>query len=1222
MKKNVFCVGLLALLLLLAGGGNALAVEISEACSSNGASYAGEDKAYPDWIELYNPGAEPVELSDYWLSDDGEEPYLFSLAGYDIAPEGYLVLAADDVTLPFKLSASGCALYLTETGRGTKSVVIPALNTDQTFSRLPDGSYGITEATPGAANAAGKTYVPPVYVAAPRFSRPAGFYDEPFSLTLETFEGGAIYYTLDGSTPTAESARYEGPLYIDDASYHRNANSMLTDIATTKAEPPKTLLPKGTVVRAISVGEDGAVSAAASNTYFVGYQNRESLKGIDILSVIVDPHDMFDADDGIYMLGKRYADWLKSDAYDPSAPFYTVPVNFGLRGRGAEILSAVQLFNADREIELSQRLGLRINGNITRNQPMKSFKLYARKEYDGGSAVEYRFWEDGYKAERIIVKGAAQNGSIAHAIVADRSPLRAKCKPCVLFINGEYWGLYRIWECQDAQYIAQYRGVDKDDVVMIKNGELAEGEKADGALYKAFRDSVRNLICSTEEGYALIDSLIDIDNYTDYLVGELSLNNNDWINNSNNSSLWRTRTVGTRPYQDGRWRWIYQDMDLTCYQSEEITSSLLKENVFSALWTNASYRTKFLTRVMDFANIDGDMDRINAILDAYVAEYRPYLSDSYQRFSETNTLEGFDSRVESIRAFFANRRGQIVSELTSTLRLDRAVHSLTATIDGPADAVVRLNGRELPFKKDKWTGLYFERCPIVLCAEETPGYHFAGWYEDGRLLSAAPQLELKVDSDRAVVAQYKAMHTLLIADAENAPKAGTDGILLRAGHGRYEARFTLESGLSATIDETGALRVAADENWDKGAWFGFSFSAAGYGELSFAATLFADGDVAERWNVEYSADGIEYVKLEELRLEAGENALTFALPDSLGDGDTAYLRFSVRKKARVNGGAIYIRSAALYGAEAGMTLARLIEKCEETLGDAFVPPDLAALADRPQREVDELTDRLRQQLAAALIKAETKTVRQAGLYSDQLEGMDDDLCVTVTAEAARIVSQIRVALNPALYPEGVYAYRWTADEKLSFWGAQTVSDGGILLDASVGTYILLDRKAEALRCQISVRDGGGEADTVSRMVDGVLPDACAFITVARHTAYQENMTILLPDALARNKGGVWLYKISGDALSSEMHFDVRAGETAIETPPLLSGDYLALPQSLNAYRQEAAFQARRAEALKAGAGASRAPSGKWIAAAAAGGLLLTLLIAGIVLVRARRRGRR
>lgn len=55
----------------------------------------------------------------------------------------------------------------------------------------------------------------PITVAAPTFSVPEGTYTEAQTVTLacET-EGAAIYYTLDGTDPTAESTLYEAPITI------------------------------------------------------------------------------------------------------------------------------------------------------------------------------------------------------------------------------------------------------------------------------------------------------------------------------------------------------------------------------------------------------------------------------------------------------------------------------------------------------------------------------------------------------------------------------------------------------------------------------------------------------------------------------------------------------------------------------------------------------------------------------------------------------------------------------------------------------------------------------------------------------------------------------------------------------------------------------------------------------------------------------------------------
>jgi hypothetical protein len=52
----------------------------------------------------------------------------------------------------------------------------------------------------------------------PRISPPCGFFDNTLTVSLESphaISGESIHYTLDGSTPTAQSATYEKPLAID-----------------------------------------------------------------------------------------------------------------------------------------------------------------------------------------------------------------------------------------------------------------------------------------------------------------------------------------------------------------------------------------------------------------------------------------------------------------------------------------------------------------------------------------------------------------------------------------------------------------------------------------------------------------------------------------------------------------------------------------------------------------------------------------------------------------------------------------------------------------------------------------------------------------------------------------------------------------------------------------------------------------------------------------------
>ena len=50
------------------------AVVINEICAHNLSGLQDGDGVCKDWIELYNPGGEPVDLSGWSLSDDKDDP--------------------------------------------------------------------------------------------------------------------------------------------------------------------------------------------------------------------------------------------------------------------------------------------------------------------------------------------------------------------------------------------------------------------------------------------------------------------------------------------------------------------------------------------------------------------------------------------------------------------------------------------------------------------------------------------------------------------------------------------------------------------------------------------------------------------------------------------------------------------------------------------------------------------------------------------------------------------------------------------------------------------------------------------------------------------------------------------------------------------------------------------------------------------------------------------
>ncbi len=141
---------------------------INEFMASNDNAFPGPEGDYPDWIEIYNPGASDVNLSGYFMSDK-----LYDTASWFQIPViypdslvvpagGFLVFYANShpetsvMNLDFKLSGGGEQIGLW----APDQQVIDTLSygpqmADTSYGRYPDGSdiwHLMTQFTPGSAN--------------------------------------------------------------------------------------------------------------------------------------------------------------------------------------------------------------------------------------------------------------------------------------------------------------------------------------------------------------------------------------------------------------------------------------------------------------------------------------------------------------------------------------------------------------------------------------------------------------------------------------------------------------------------------------------------------------------------------------------------------------------------------------------------------------------------------------------------------------------------------------------------------------------------------------------------------------------------------------------------------------------------------------------------------------------------------------------------------------
>jgi CotH kinase protein/Lamin Tail Domain/Chitobiase/beta-hexosaminidase C-terminal domain len=652
---------------------------INEFMSSNQSFIIDENGDDSDWIEIFNNTPTSINLSNYFLSDKSDSLTLWQFPNAIIDPYDYILVFASgkdriagiELHTNFKIKASGEELFLTLNGTIIHQTPSVDLSVNQSFGLFPDGGALFTTfaiPTPASSNIDSSVSTDDVI-----FSISGGIYENDIQLQLiNLIDSNSIYYTLDGTSPTTSSILYGGEIMNLSNAMCSNANINQIQISPAYLHnPPSTNIPKGIVIRAASFDLSGnRISEVVTNSYFI-----ENL-GINhhllpIVSINAEHLDLFDFDTGIFVPGVNWdtnnVDWTG---------------NYYHRGDDWERTIHVEFYEPNTNNGFKQSCGLRIHGGNTRRMPQKGLRIYARSEY-GTSEFNYPVFQDktidSYK--RLVLKPFSSSWSQAgiEDYVTNKMALNTNVdgvatRPVVLYINGEYWGIYYLQEKIDDYFIEANYGIHRDSVDMIYNwlGDIAEGENVDFLNLYSF---IMNNDISIETNYNIVKNRIDIDNFIDYQLYEIFIANYDWP--VNNMKCWRERKAGAK------WRWIFFDGD-AAFQNYEFNSFAQALNTTSIGWPTNPTATLFLRKLMEnevfylkFFN------RLEALANSSLAysETKDYfnncislidneLNGQINRFSIPESYVLWSEGINNVNYFLALRNCEIKDQVKKMFNVD------------------------------------------------------------------------------------------------------------------------------------------------------------------------------------------------------------------------------------------------------------------------------------------------------------------------------------------------------------------------------------------------------------------------------------------------------------------------------------------------------------------------------------------------------------------------
>lgn len=597
-----------------------------------------------------------------------------------------------DIHTNFKLSNDGEWIFLSNPYELVDSMYVDEVQINHTTGRATDGAAEwatFTKATPGASNNSATAYING-YANEPYFSLEAGFYNSDITLKLIAGNTNAtIRYTTDGSDPTNLSPLYDEAITISNT----------------------------TCIKARCFETGKLPSKAIASTYFINDEYT-----VPVLSLTTNSDNLFGST-GIFT---NYNESWNRPCY-------------------------IEYFDEEKALVASQASGIQVDGGAggSRSKPQTSFRIEPDHGTFGEGAVKYNFHPERInhrEYEYLYLRNGSnryldliyKDGAQVRGMGKNTYNFYSEYRPIVVFINGEYYGMYEGREKINASYLEKNYDMNTDSLTMVGISYFKKPNTIlpiVGSTEPFFEDYERFLDMDPSEADYLdkVDEIIDLDSYTDYIAGQTWMTNKDWPNN--NMKAWRCKG------SDMRWQFAIVDLEWsfkpTSSYANLSTSPSFDQieymNGFRTQWPasgywymlmqNEDYKDRFINRMCDLMNTSYAYKELSKIETAIYEEALPEIPAYYERWNGPG-VNDFIKNHELFNSELEKRPPYVQAHLMEHYDL---THTVDITLEVEPEGAGSIQISTIIPNGYPWTGTYFSDVDIEITAIPNMGYKFEKW---------------------------------------------------------------------------------------------------------------------------------------------------------------------------------------------------------------------------------------------------------------------------------------------------------------------------------------------------------------------------------------------------------------------------------------------------------------------------------------------------------------
>lgn len=518
-----------------------------------------------------------------------------------------------------------------------------------------------------------------------------GVYKEDFELKFAYNKNkGKLYYNYSGEVPLINSLCYLSP--FDGIDIYENVPDSFEEIpmSTSVDEKLKNYNDRCVSYNYINNVQDPMKYAYFHNACVISisfiYQD---IKTNMSLSYLVDSTNKYTIP--LVFLSMPYRKWFGSPYY-----FYNNIYE------EAEARVQLEFFDPVSKDYFQRNSKIKLGGGWSKGYPQRTLNLNFKKDENGekNEKVDVPIFGDRKtcgntnKALSKHVRFRLHNGgncfeqwsgfndAIIQKAMFGTNAATTAYRPCLVYLNGEYWGLMSLREHYSDYYIKQNYGVDDDNVTMfeLKGGLIYDDGNEDGLVYINQLNSLlndsrfkSNNQTSIEAAYQELTEMIDIDSFIDVLVAEFYCCNWDFVGNVNNLKMWRAMETSSKDYEDGKWRFCLHDLDFAFtenknYLDKNVNNSYNNWRLVKDCMLSKTFRSLLVSRAEELANDHLSTKNLIDITYNLFNEVKPYKSDFGKRWGQPSSFYNeWLTYYSYLLDYYQNRTNNFVNELKNTI---------------------------------------------------------------------------------------------------------------------------------------------------------------------------------------------------------------------------------------------------------------------------------------------------------------------------------------------------------------------------------------------------------------------------------------------------------------------------------------------------------------------------------------------------------------------------